>query len=182
MRQERSLDKDNQNIKIRLEEAQDYSNIFQLNSLAFGQENEAELIEKIRKSDRYIPELSLVAELDSKIVGHIIFSYIDLVDRETTLVLALAPIAVLPEYQNRGIGSLLITTGLEIAEKIQIPMVIVLGNPKFYNRFGFKPAINYGIKSPFDVGDEYFMVKFFNSDRHKYKGKVIYPITFNETN
>ena len=60
-------------------------------------------------------------------------SYIDLINKEITKVLALAPVAVLPEYQNQGIGSLLVKTGLEIAEKISTPMVIVLGNPKFLN-------------------------------------------------
>lgn len=180
MRQERSLDKDRENIKIRSEETKDYSDIFQVNSLTFGRENEAELIEKIRNSDRYIPELSLVAELNNQVVGHIMFSYINLLNTEATKVLALAPVAVLPEYQNRAIGTLLITTGLEIAEKIRVPMVIALGNPQFYNRFGFKPAINYGIQSPFDVEDEYFMVKFFKSDRKIYKGKVIYPSAFQD--
>lgn len=68
--------------------------------MAFERDNEAKLIEKIRKSERFIPELSIVAELDDKIVGHIMFSYIDLVAKETTKVLALAPMAVLPEYQN----------------------------------------------------------------------------------
>jgi predicted N-acetyltransferase YhbS len=106
------------------------------------------------------------------------YSYIDLVGQETTQVLALAPIAVLPEYQNRGIGSLLIKSSLAIAAKMSAPMVIVLGNPPFYNRFGFKPAIDYGIQSPFAVPDEYFMVKILNSDR--YQGKVIYSAAFQE--
>ena len=108
------------------------------------------------------------------------FSYIDLVDEETTKVLALAPVAVLPEYQNRGIGSLLIKTGLAIAKEIQALMVIVLGDPKFYNRFGFEPAIDCNIQSPFDVPDEYFMVKFLASDFEKYQGKIKYYSAFND--
>ena len=167
MRKEQSVDKNNKsntvnNLKIRTEQSKDYLKIAQVNKLAFGQENEATLIEKIRNSDRFIPELSLVAEFDHKIVGHIMFSYIDLVREETIKVLALAPVAILPEYQNRGIGSLLIKTGLEIAKTIYAPMVIVLGEPKFYARFGFEPAIDYGIQSPFDVPDEYFWL-FWNS-------------------
>ena len=173
MRKEQKIN----SLEIRAEEANDYSAIAKVNNLAFKQENEAKLVEKIRKSDRYIPELSLVAELDNKIVGHIMFSYIDLVDKKTTKVLALAPVAVLPEYQNQGIGSLSIETGLEIAGKRQAPMVIVLGDPSFYIRFGFKPASDYGIQSPFDVSDEYFMVKFLT----KYsdlQGKIVYPAAF----
>ena len=174
-------------LKIRSEEKNDYAAITQVNNFAFGQENEAKLIEKIRNSpsqktinDRYIPELSLVAELDNKIVGYIMFSYIDLVDQKTTKVLALAPIAVLPQYQNQGIGSLLVDTGLEIAKKTAAPMIIVLGEPKFYHRFGFKKAIDYGIQSPFDVPEEYFMVKFLNNDCDKYQGKVMYSTAFED--
>jgi predicted N-acetyltransferase YhbS len=162
------------------EKLQDRAAIAEVNNLAFGRDNEARLIEKIGQSDRFISELSLVAKLDNKLVGHILFSYIDLVNRETIRVLALAPIAVLPEYQNRGVGSLLIKTGLEIADKIAVPMVIVLGEPKFYNRFGFKPAIAYNIHSPFDVPDRYFMVKFLIENIQDYQGKIIYPATFND--
>ena len=166
------------NLKIRPEESKDYSEIDLVNNLAFKRENEAKLIRKIRESDRYIPELSLVAKLDNKVVGHIMFSYIYLVAEEAIEVLALAPIAVLPEFQNKGIGSLLVKTGLEIAEKIPASIVIVLGEPKFYHRFGFKPAINYGIQSPFDVPDKYFMVRLVTYEERNYRGKIKYPATF----
>lgn len=109
------------------------------------------------------------------------FSYIDLFGQETVKILALAPIAVLPKDQNQGIGNLLLRTGLKKAEKISIPIVIVLGNPKFYSRFGFKPAINSHIQSPFDVSAEYRMVKLLSSyQQEKYQGKVIYPNIFYE--
>ena len=168
------------NLIIRSQKIKDYAAIAKVNNLAFERDNEAKLIEKTRKSDRFIPELSLVAELDDKIVGHIMFSYIDLVAKETTKVLALAPMAVLPEYQNKAIGSLLIKTGLAIATKIQAPMVIVLGEPKFYNRFGFEPASKYNIQSSFKVSDEYFMIKFLTEDYHNYPGKIVYPSAFDE--
>ena len=167
------------NLTIRPEELKDYSKVSLVNNLAFKQENEAQLIDKIRQSDRYIPELSLVAVLDENIIGHIMFSYIDLIAEEVTQVLALAPVTVLPEYQNKGIGSLLIQTGLEIADKISAPMIIVLGDAKFYARFRFKPAIDYGIQSLFDVPNEYFMVKFLAQDSKNYRGKIRYPLAFN---
>ncbi|WP_081942766.1 carbon-phosphorus lyase complex subunit PhnI [Myxosarcina sp. GI1] len=173
MRKEQKIN----SLKIRAAEAHDYPAIAEVNNLAFGRENEAELVEKIRQSKGYVPELSLVAELDNKIVGHIMFSYIDLIDKETTQVLALAPVAVSPEHQNKEIGSLLIKTGLEIADKIPAPMVIVLGDPKFYIRFGFKPASKYSIQSPFNVPDEYFMVKFLTKS-DGYRGKIVYPAAF----
>ena len=183
MRRERSANSRDRhkaidNLVIRSEQIEDYAAIAETNTLAFRRENESQLINKIRESDRHVPELSLVAELNNQIVGHIMFSYIDLVDEETTKILALAPVAVLPEYQNRGIGSLLVKTGLEIAEKMSVPMVMVLGEPKFYHRFRFKPASKYGIDSPFDVGNEYFMVKFVTHEGHNYRGKIKYPAAF----
>lgn len=165
------------NLKIRSEIITDYLAIAEINNLAFGRVNEAKLIEKIRQSNEYIPDLSLVAEFDNKTIGHIMFSYINLIDKEVTKVLALAPIAVLPEYQNRGIGSLLVETGLEIAEKIA-PLVIVLGDSKFYSRFGFEAAVNYGIESPFDVPDEAFMGKFLEQKISSYRGKIKYSSAF----
>ncbi len=167
------------NLTIRPEELKDYAKIVLINNLAFAQKNEAKLIEKIRQSDRYIRELSLVAVLDNKVIGHIMFSYIDLIAEEITKVLALAPVAVLPEYQKQGIGSLLVKTGLEIAEKLEAPMIIVLGHPKFYPRFGFELAVNYGIKSPFDVPNDTFMVKFLAQNSKNYRGKISYPSAFN---
>lgn len=167
-------------IIIRSENFSDYSAIAQVNNLAFERENEAKLVAKIRQSSNYISELSLVAELDNKIVGYIMFSYLDLINKATTQVLALAPLAVLPEYQNRGVGSLLVKTSLEIAEQTAAPIVIVLGNPKFYTRFGFEPAINYDIKSSFNVPDAYFMVKFLDKENKKYRGTVKYSSAFKD--
>ena len=166
------------NLEIRPEESKDYSQITQVSNLAFGRENEAKLIEKIRESNNYLPELSLIAQLDNKIVGHIMFSYVDLVGKDSIKILALAPVAVLPQYQNRGIGSLLIKTSLEMAENTASPMVIVLGDSKFYSRFGFEPAVNYGLKSTFDVADEYFMVKFLAKEDKSYHGRIKYPSAF----
>jgi alpha-D-ribose 1-methylphosphonate 5-triphosphate synthase subunit PhnI len=184
MRKERDTNSDRNseiadNLIVRSEEIKDYSSIAKVNNLAFGQENEAKLIDKIRQSDRFINELSLVAELDRKIIGHIMFSYIDLIGKHTTKVLALAPVAVLPEYQNKGVGSLLVKRGLEIAEKMRLPLVIVLGEPKFYSRFGFETASDYSIQSPFEVPDKYFMVRFLNNETDKLQGKIIYPASFN---
>ena len=185
MRQERGVNNNNgheaiaiDNVNIRSEQIEDYTIIAEINNLAFKQDNEARLIETIRESDRYIRELSLIAELHNKIVGYIMFSYIDLVEKEIIKVLALAPVAVLPEYQNQGIGSLLLKIGLKIAEKMQVPMVIVLGKPEFYHRFGFKPAIDCGIQSPLDVPSECFMVKHLVRESGKLSGKILYPDTF----
>ncbi len=165
-------------INIRRETFTDYPAIAQINTLAFGQDNEAQLVERIRHSDRYIPELSLVAEIQGIVVGHILFSYIDLANEQTLQVLALAPLAIHPEFQRQGIGSALIKAGLEIAETNKEAVVIVLGHPEFYTRFGFQVSVIYGIESPFPVPEEFFMVKTLPSYQESYKGKVIYPPAF----
>ena len=180
MRREYTHNRAINNLKIRPESDRDYEEIAKVNDLAFDRDNESKLIKSIRNSDRFIPELSLVAELDNKIVGHIMFSYIDLAYEQTVKVLALAPIAVLPKYQHQGIGSLLVKTGLEKAKRMQAPMVVVLGEPEFYHRFEFKPASKYSIDSPFDIPDEYFMVKFLTDEDRNYSGKIKYPAAFSE--
>ncbi|MBU7584563.1 MAG: N-acetyltransferase [Nostoc sp. TH1S01] len=167
-------------VNIRRETLADYPAIAEVNRLAFGQENEANLIDKIRHSDRYIPELSLVAEIDNLIVGQILFSYIDLVNTETLQVIGLAPLAVHPQFQRQGIGSALVKAGLKIADVRGQILVIVLGHPHFYNRFGFQPSVIYQIESPFPVPDDVFMVKPLQNYQQKYTGKVVYPPAFNE--
>jgi putative acetyltransferase len=168
-------------MNIRCETLLDYQKIAEVNHLAFGQENEAQLIVEIRKSDRYIPELSLVAEVDNNIAGHILFSYIDLVIESSVKilpVLSLAPIAVLPQFQKQGIGTALIQAGLEKADEMQEKMVIVLGSPSFYNRFGFVSSVIYEIESAFKVPADFFMVKPLENYQSTYKGKVVYPSAF----
>jgi putative acetyltransferase len=165
-------------MKIRCETLTDYPAVAEVNTLAFGQENEAKLVEEIRRSNGYIPELSLVAEIEGVVVGHILFSYIDLVNEERLQVLGLAPLAIRPQFQRQGIGSALIRAGLEIAEAKKEGIVIVLGHPEFYTRFGFYSAVVYGIESPFPIPKEFFMVKPLQSYQERYKGKVIYPSAF----
>ena len=128
--------------KIRQEEDQDIFGIKEVNDLAFGGGDESTLIEAIRQSDIFIPELSLVAETDHKSVPS----------------LALAPMAVKPSHQKQGIGSSLINAGLKQCRELGCESVVVLGHSEYYPRFGFEIASNKGIKAPFDVPDEAFMV------------------------
>jgi putative acetyltransferase len=160
---------------LRPEVPEDFVAIANLHKLAFGRPNEAQLVDRIRKSDHYIPRLSLVAERNVQIIGHILLSHIELADRN---VLSLAPIAVHPEHQNQGIGSNLIRLSLTEAEKLGELIMIVLGNPKFYRRFGFETSTEYGIRSPFDVPDEFFMVKYLTEMKPNLDGTVIYPPAF----
>ncbi|MBN1761926.1 MAG: N-acetyltransferase [Methanomicrobia archaeon] len=147
-------------IHIRPEKPDDIESIDELTRLAFEGEDEANLTAAIRASDYFIPALSLVALDDTdQTVGHILFSPITIESSERSVeALALAPMAVLPEYQNRGIGSLLIQHGLAACKKLGYTIVVVVGHPEYYPRFGFKPARDYGLEVPFEVPDEAFMV------------------------
>ncbi|BAZ42202.1 GCN5-related N-acetyltransferase [Calothrix sp. NIES-4101] len=165
-------------MQIRVETTQDYQQIAEVNTLAFGRENEANLVTAIRNSHFYIPELSLVVEIDNFIVAHLMFSYIHLVGEERLRVLSLAPVAVMPEFQKQGIGSALIRHGLEKANAMGEALAVVLGYPLFYNRFGFVSSVIYGIKSPFDVPEDVFMVKVLENFQAKYQGEVVYPPAF----
>ncbi|KPK14446.1 MAG: GCN5 family acetyltransferase, partial [Nitrospira bacterium SG8_3] len=113
-------------IEIRAETEEDRKAIFEVNKLAFGQDDEARLVDALRESDDFIYELSLVAVKEGKVVGHILFSPIAI---ETELglvrVLSLAPMAVLPEFQRQGIGSELVRKGLKECERFGHEVVVV---------------------------------------------------------
>lgn len=139
-----------------MEQEKDFPVIKEINNLAFGQSGESELIENIRNTDNYIPELSLVFETEElEVLGHILFSLITI---ESIPSLALAPMAVKPDFQNQGIGSLLVKEGLKRCEELGYDSVVVLGHSNFYPKFGFIPASEKGIKCPFEVPNEAFMV------------------------
>jgi putative acetyltransferase len=147
---------------IRQEKSEDATAIWKLNEKAFGQPQEADIVDKIRAECANI--LSLVALRENMVVGHIFFSpaVIESVSGEVEG-MGLAPVAVLPEYQRQGIGSELIRQGLDVLQKRGCPFVIVLGHPDYYPRFGFELASLYGLKSQWqNVPDEAFMVMFFN--------------------
>ncbi|NHC34012.1 GNAT family N-acetyltransferase [Scytonema millei] len=144
---------------IRAEAVEDYTNIFKANKLAFGREDEARLVDNVRQLANFNPKLSLVAIAGDRLVGHILFSEIAIASPQGEFTaLALAPLAVLPQFQNQGVGSQLVRAGLKQCQILGYKIVIVLGHPIFYSRFGFVPAINKGLRSPFSVPDEVFMV------------------------
>jgi putative acetyltransferase len=146
------------NPTVRPEDKEDLSAIRQINREAFDTDAEANLIEALRKSN--VPIISLVAEYNDKIIGHILFSEVA-IDGECPdiKICGLAPMAVLPEYQRQGIGSQLVNRGNEACRKAGFSAVVVLGHPQFYPRFSFEPSVNYKITSEFDVPDEIFMIK-----------------------
>jgi predicted N-acetyltransferase YhbS len=146
-------------IKIRTEQKNDHNEIKKINDLAFGQENEGKMIESLRKTLGYNASLSLVAEIKNKIVGHILFYPIKIKnEKEEYAVLSLVPLAVHPQYQNKGIGINLVKRGIEKAKVTNFDIILVVGHPKYYPRFGFKPAINWEIKLPFDAPKDAVLV------------------------
>jgi putative acetyltransferase len=145
-------------ILIRKEKPSDIEAIRNVNQQAFNQVAEVNVIDKLRQSCDGL--LSLVAELDDQVVGHILFSPATIEINEGTIQgMGLAPMAVLPDYQNQGTGSKLVNQGLALLRDRNCPFVIVLGHPKYYPRFEFELASKYNIQCQWDgVPDEAFMI------------------------
>ena len=143
---------------------------------------EVGLVDAIRRSDRFVPELSLVAEVDGRVAAFAMFSLVDLMaepgDDHGVPVLALAPVAVAPDFQNRGLGSAVVRAGLEAADSRPEPLVVVLGEPAYYGRFGFEPAAGLGVHPPAEYPPAYFMVKRLAAWRPGVEGTVRYPPAF----
>lgn len=144
-------------MKIRPEIAADVAQIYEVNRLVFGREDEARLVDALR--ERGVVICSLVADLDGLIVGHVLFSPATLDDdgRPTT-VAALGPVAVLPARQRQGVGDALIRAGLAICRDEGCTAAVVLGHSTYYPRFGFRPSRPLGIRWEHDAPEEAFMV------------------------
>lgn len=143
-------------ITIRPERPEDIPGVYRVNELAFERKAEAELVNLLRDHGQVI--LSLVAEQDGEVVGHVLFSPMRLVTDAGELPAAgLAPMSVLPAYQKTGIGSQLIRAGLADLVVQGWRIAFVLGHSDYYPRFGFVPAVRYAIRSTYDVPDEVFM-------------------------
>ena len=146
-------------MRIRKEEPKDYETVYSVVKAAFDSAErsdgtEQDLVDALRRGEAFIPELSLVAEMDGKIVGHILFTKAKVGD---DTVLALATLSVLPAYQRRGIGLSLIREGHRIANALGYGYSVVLGSEKYYPKAGYLPADQFGIEPPFAVPNENFM-------------------------
>jgi putative acetyltransferase len=159
---------------------QDDLAVHTVNSLAFGREEEARLVEAIRSSPESIPELSLVAVLGDKIVGHILFSPIVIETADGPLpAISLAPVAVLPEVQQRGIGSALVRWGLDACHRLGHRIVIVLGHPAYYPRFGFSAEMAKDLGCPYgEVGEAWMALELQPGALSGVQGVVRYPPAF----
>lgn len=143
-------------MNIRAESADDYAAVRRVNEQAFGRPDEAALVDALRK--RVEPHISLVAVVEEQVVGHIFFSPVVIEsEAQAFTAMGLAPMAVLPEFQNQGIGSALVRSGLEECRRVGHEVVVVLGHPEYYPRFGFVPAKQKGLSCEYPVPDEVFM-------------------------
>ena len=152
-------------VEIRREQPEDVIEIRNVNDRAFGQPNEGAVVDQLRRACEGL--VSLVAVVEGQVVGHILFSpaRIEAEDGREVLGMGLAPLAVLPEHQRRGIGTELATAGLAIVRQTPCPFVIVLGHDTYYPRFGFEPASMYGLRCQWPgVPDEAFMVLLLDAD------------------
>lgn len=170
---------------IRQENEKDYSSVENLIKKAFENEEYSDhkehlLVSRLRKSNSFIPELSLVAEYNSIIIGHILLTKLIIKNEHTSFdSLALAPVSVRKEDRNKGVGSRLILESHKIAKNIGYKSVILLGHKDYYPRFGYEPTIKYNIKSPFDVPDDFYMIiKLEEKALDNVSGLVIYPKEF----
>lgn len=167
-------------LEIRKEKREDYEEVYKVVKQAFetaehSDGNEQNLVVLLRDSNNFIPELSLVAIKDNKIVGYILFTKIKIGEYEE---LALAPLGILPEYQKQGIGKKLIEKGHKIAKKLGYHYSIVLGSEHYYSKIGYVPANQYGIKAPFEVPNENFMAMKLNNTDKEINGIVKYAKEF----
>ena len=167
-------------MNIRTERPDDYEAVYSLVEQAFASAEhsdgtEQDLVAALRKGEAFVPELSLVAEIDGKIVGHILFTEAK-VGEDT--VLALAPLSVKPGYQRQGVGAALIRQGHKIAGELGYSWSLVLGSETYYPKFGYVPAEKVGIQVPEGFPSPNFMAARLREEADPIKGEVVYAREF----
>jgi putative acetyltransferase len=165
-------------VTIRPETERERDAIFRVHSLAFCREDEARLVDALRNGGFF--RLSLLAETAGQIVGHVLFSELTIDGREGLVSgLALAPLAVVPEFQRRGIGSELVRCGLDLCREKGQRIVIVVGDPVYYARFGFSRALTRGLCSPY-AGESFMALELAEGALRGVTGAVHHAAPFAE--
>jgi putative acetyltransferase len=168
-------------IAVRVERPGDAAAIRAVHDAAFGSRDEGRIVDDLRGTDRWVPDLSLVAtDPDGRIVGHALTSIADLVAADGTArpILALGPIGVLPDRQRRGIGAALVRAGIAASERGVWPLLVVLGHADYYSRFGFEPARAIGIEPPAAWPDAHWLCRRLAAWPPDLRGVVRYPTAF----
>ncbi len=143
-------------VAVRPEAAADLTAVREVNERAFGRTGEADIVDSLRG---VAGAISLVAVVDGRVVGHVLFTPVTLEHKKKGMTgVGLAPLAVLPEFQKQGVGSALVRSGLEACRAAGHALVVVIGHPKYYPRFGFVTAIRHGFSSEYPVPPAAFMI------------------------
>ena len=162
--------------RIRGEKSEDLAAIRAVNTMAFGRVDEANLVDALRNQGFY--RLPLVAVASEMVVGHILFSELQIVHCDSPVnALALAPLAVLPAFQRRGIGSALVRQGLKLCAEQGHRIVFVLGSPNYYSRFGFSGGLARPLTSPY-AGDAFMALELASGALEGVIGEVEYARPF----
>jgi putative acetyltransferase len=143
-------------MRVRAEAQADLAAIRAVNEAAFGSSAEADIVEALRT--KRVELVSLVADVDGSVVGHILFSPVSVATDRRVKLVGLGPMAVFPRYQRSGVGSALVREGLSQCKRQGAQAVVVVGHPQYYPRFGFAPASRYGMRCKYDVPDDVFML------------------------
>ena len=176
-----------ENLIIRKENAADHAAVEHLVEVAFktmpfSDHSEHKLVARLRHSEAFIPELSLVATLNGELVGHILLTKITIKNPETGenhIALSLAPVSVLPAHQSKGIGGQLIQKAHAIATQLNYKAIVLLGHENYYPRFGYRPIHEYGISLPFPAPPENCMIVALKEGAlEQIAGQVKYPPEF----
>ena len=163
-------------VVIRQEAADDLETIQAVHRLAFDGDEESRLVDALR-AEGWV-RASLVAEAEGRVIGHIMFSDLPILTPDATIpALSLAPLAVIPGKQRQGVGSALVREGLQFCRTHRHQIVVVLGHPKFYPRFGFSAKLTERLKSPFS-GEAFMAMELVPGALDGLEGKVRYPPPF----
>ena len=167
-------------ITIRPQTPGDIPAIYRLNVLAFGNRpNEARLVDLLRASGKAV--LSMAAVSEREVVGQVLFSPVTLDPPQADFnAVGLAPVAVLPDYQRQGIGSRLIREGLERCRQVGYGTVVVLGDPRYYSRFGFARASDYRLANEYNADEHFMALELKDGALSNVRGTVKYAAEFKE--
>jgi putative acetyltransferase len=166
-------------VEIRSERPEDVAAIRHVHEQAFGGPGEAHLVELLREASK--AAVLLVAVHDGQIVGHVLFSQVTIDPEQAGLNgVGLAPVGVLPEFQNKGIGSSLVRAGLEACKRAGHDVVVVLGHTDYYPRFGFSQASEYGLGNEYNADEHFMALELREGALAQVRGVVKYQPEFNQ--
>lgn len=164
---------------IRVARDEDWPEILEVHRAAFAPEDVQRIAQELRdRADLYEPELSLVAEEDGRVVGHVMNTWNE-IEGSDVRVLQFSPLGVLPEYQRRGHGSALVRASLEAVDALGEPLLLVEGNPAYYGRFGFVRADELGLLPPPEaLHESAVQVAILDPEKPLPQGRIVYSEPF----